>query len=267
MGALCPVEGSHLPSETYTSEAKRQVISPYYAMRLAHGKFPQAKGRKRKRSQEPSGLPSTVKRRRTRARTSIGPCLDCKDSPHRLFQSSQEGDVSEVSDFKINYVERYDLGARIGNDHLGPYSLEASCIEFCDSCLVLYVRVRRWPGQDREFEISTGTRVRIVNARLFVGPNAKECDSIFSVIYPMKMYGVRYLALKTEVETQEHDEVGDEEDWETEEESEDYMKNVNPCDNEIQVFSQTPRSSKPLQLHVGRGETKFHLSKFSIEGV
>ena len=175
--------------------------------------------------------------------------------------------MSEVSDFKINYVERNDLGARIGNDHLGPHSLEASCIEFCDRCLVLYVRVRRWPGQDREFEISTGTRVRIVNARLFVGPNAKECDSIFRVIYPMKMYGVRYLALKTEVETQKHDEVGDEEDWETEEESEDYMKNVskNPCDNEIQVFSQPPRSSKPLQLHVGRGETNFTCLVFPLK--
>jgi hypothetical protein len=111
--------------------------------------------------------------------------------------------------------------------------------------------------------------VRIGNARLFVGPDAKECDSIFRVIYLIKMYGVRYLALKTEVGTQKRDGVGDEEDWETEEESEDYTKDVSkaPCDNGIQVFSQTSRSPKPLQLHVGTGEAKFPLSSFSIEDV
>jgi hypothetical protein len=228
-------------------------------MKLAQVKFPQVKGRKRKRSQEAPGLRTTVRRPRSPAQTSFGPCPDCNNFVRGIALSSQEAGLNEVSDFKVNYVERYDLGARICNDHLGPHSLEASSIDFCDRCLILFVRVRRWPGQDRDFEISTGTRVRIVNARLFVGPNARECDSSLRVIYPIKMYGVRYLALKTEVGTQKHDGVGDEEDWETEEECEDYMENVskNPCDNEIQVFSQSSRSSHSLQLHVGTGEAKF----------
>ncbi|KAH8679566.1 heterokaryon incompatibility protein-domain-containing protein [Tricladium varicosporioides] len=96
-----------------------------------------------------------------------------------------------------------------------------------------------------------------MNARLFVGPNSRECDPSFRVICPIKSYGVRYLALETEVRPQKHDGVGDEEGWETEEEDcEDYMENVsrNPRDNEIQVFSQPSRSSHPLQLHLGTGD-------------
>jgi hypothetical protein len=189
---------------------------------------------------------------RSPAQTSFGPCPDCNNFVRGIALSSQGASLNEVSDFNVNYVERDDLGARICNDHLGPRSLEASSIDFCDRCLILFVRVRRWPGQDRDFEISTGTRVRIVNARFFVGPNARECDSTLRVIYPIKIYGVRYLAPKTEVGTQEHDEAGDEEDRETEGECEDYMETVskNPCDNEIQVFPQS------LQLHVGTGEAK-----------
>lgn len=70
--------------------------------------------------------------------------------------------------------------------------------------------------------------------------------------------GVRYLKFRIEVEPQQDDEAGDEEDWETEEECEDYMENVskNPCDKEIQGFSQSSRSSQSLQLHVGTGEEK-----------
>jgi hypothetical protein len=228
-------------------------------MKLAQVKFPQAKGRKRKRSQEAPGLRTPVRRSRSPAQTSFGPCPDCDNFVHGIALSSQEASLNEVSDFKVNYVERYDLGARICNDHLGPHSLEASSIDFCHRCLILFVRVRRWPGQDRDFEISTGTRVRIVNARLFVGPNARECDPSLRVIYPIEIYGVRYLALKTVVGTQKNDEVGDEEDWETEEECEDYMDNAskNPRDNEIQVFSQSSRSSQSLQLHVGTGEANF----------
>jgi hypothetical protein len=101
-----------------------------------------------------------------------------------------------------------------------------------------------------------------VNVRLFVGPNARECDPSFRVVSPIKRYGVRHLALETEVGTQKHDGAGDEEDWEAEEDCEDYMENVskNPRDNEIQVFSQSSRSSHSLQLHLGTGEAK--ISRF-----
>jgi len=51
-----------------------------------------------------------------------------------------------------------------------------------------------------------------VNARLFVGLNARECDPSFRVISPIERYGVRLLALETEVGTQQHDGAGDEED-------------------------------------------------------
>lgn len=102
------------------------------------------------------------------------PCPDCEHAVCEIALPSQETDLNEVSDFKVNYVERYDSGARICNDHLEPHSLEASSIGFCDRCLILFVRVLSWAGQDRDFEISTGTRVRILNARLFVGPNARE---------------------------------------------------------------------------------------------
>jgi hypothetical protein len=189
---------------------------------------------------------------------SLRPCPVCEHVLSEIALSSQEAGLNEVFDFKVNYVERYDSGTTICNDHLGPHSLEASSIGFCDRCLVLFVRVRRWPGQDRDFEISAGTRVRIVNARLFVGPNTRECNPTFRVISPIKSYGVRHLALETEVGTQQHDGAGDEEDWETEEECEDYMENVskNPCDNEMQVFFQSSRSSHSLQLHVGTGEAK-----------
>lgn len=51
-----------------------------------------------------------------------------------------------------------------------------------------------------------------------------KCDPSFRVIYPIKIYGVRYLVLETEVGTQEHGRAGDEMDWETEDECEDYIK-------------------------------------------
>lgn len=122
-------------------------------------------------------------------------CPDCDNFVRSIALPSQEAGLNEISDFKVNYVEGYDLGARIGNGHLGPHSLEASSIDFCKYCLILFVRVGRWLGQDRDFEISSGTRVRIVNARLFVGPNARECDSSLRVICPIKLYGGEILEI------------------------------------------------------------------------
>jgi len=92
---------------------------------------------------------------------STGPCPVCEHvfTSSEIALSSHGEGLNEVSGFKVNYVERYDSGARICNDHLGPYSLEASSIGFCDRCLVMFVRVHRWTGQDRDFEISSGTRV------------------------------------------------------------------------------------------------------------
>jgi hypothetical protein len=75
---------------------------------------------------------------------STGPCPVCEHVLSEIALSSRGAGLNEVSDFKVNYVERYDSGARICNDHLGPNSLEASSIGFCDRCLVLFVRVRRW---------------------------------------------------------------------------------------------------------------------------
>lgn len=186
------------------------------------------------------------------------PCPVCDHCLIDIALSSHGAGLNKVSDFKVNYVERYDSSVRLCNDHLGPHPLEASSIGLCDRCLVLFVGVLGWPAQDRDLKISTGTRVRIVNARLFVGPNARECDPRFRVIYPLVSYGVRYLALLTEVEVQKHDGAGDEDEWETEVDCENYMENVskNPRGNDIQVFSQSSRSSSHLPLYIGIGEAK-----------
>ncbi len=53
-------------------------------------------------------------------------CLVWEHSLSEIALSSYGPDLNEVSGFKVNYVERYDSGARICNDHLGPHSLEAS---------------------------------------------------------------------------------------------------------------------------------------------